>query len=146
MLGLFAAVEIAGLVWVAATTSFFLVLGIVFLTAMVGTSVARSQGTAVLEKGIEDLSRGTPPTTLLLEGMLILLGGILLVMPGLIADCVGLTLMIPLCRKWYVRGAQRLFSKRTRGPATVFSHDPRDDHGGVDYANDVIDVEFREEK
>jgi len=140
----FALLELVLLVWLAANTGFFFTLALVLLTALVGAALARSQGVAVVQQASRDLSMGRLPTRPLMEGVMILLGGAFLVTPGLITDCIGISVMIPVCRRWYIRRAQAFIKKHFRVVET------RTDLGGQAWPrpddDDVIDVDFREEK
>ncbi|RNB89555.1 FxsA family protein [Brevibacillus fluminis] len=92
------AVELWGLFLVGkaigAGPTFLLIL----LTGVAGAYFAKKQGLEILRLIQVQLSRGQMPTDAVIDGVFILLGGLFLIMPGFLADIVGLMLLIPLTR------------------------------------------------
>jgi UPF0716 protein FxsA len=84
--------------------SFYLTVGIVAGTGLLGAVLARHEGARVWRRANERLARGELPADGLLDGVLILLAGALLITPGLLTDGVGFLLLIPPTRA-LVRGA-----------------------------------------
>ena len=66
---------------------------------------ARSQGWRTCQRIRNELAAGRIPTDSLLDALLILVAGILLLTPGLLTDALGVSLLIPPCRR---RFRQRL--------------------------------------
>lgn len=81
--------------WVGPLPTFLLVL----LTGVLGGSMARREGLAVLRRIVEASSRGVPPGDQLVEGALIAAGGLLLVTPGVLTDLAGLAMVLPPTRR-----------------------------------------------
>lgn len=75
---------------------------IVLLTGMLGASMAKQQGMKVIQDLQSNLQQGIPPTNLLAEGLLVLVGGVLLITPGVMTDAFGFSLIIPFTRKLWV--------------------------------------------
>jgi len=75
-------------------------LGIVILTAVLGTIMLRQQGLATLNRARERLGSGEMPAQQLLEGMLLMVGGVLLLTPGFVTDAFGFACLIPWSRQW----------------------------------------------
>ncbi len=97
--------------------SFWLTVGIVVGTGLLGAVLARHEGTRVWRGAGERLARGEVPADGLLDGVLILLAGALLITPGLLTDGVGFLLLIPPTRA-LVRGAvKRRLRLRIIGPS-----------------------------
>lgn len=82
-------------------------VGLVLLTGIVGASLARAQGLAVLLRVQQTLGRGELPSRDLLDGALVLVGGVLLLTPGFLTDCVGLSLLLPPSRALIAAGVLR---------------------------------------
>ena len=94
-------------------------IAIVIITGIAGASFARSQGTQILYKIRSTMNEGQIPGKELLQGVMILAGGIMLLTPGFITDILGLTLIFPLTRQFYMNVALAYFRKRFttyRGP------------------------------
>lgn len=74
---------------------------LVLVTGSLGAWLARRQGLAVVQRIRHQLSKGTMPTDTLLDGAMIFFAGGLLLTPGILTDFVGISLMLPGCRRWY---------------------------------------------
>lgn len=85
---------------------------IILTTAIVGASLAKSQGLMVLSRIRQALNEGRVPGNELLHGLMILIGGATLLTPGFITDFVGLSMLLPQIRNVYIRIAQRVIRKR----------------------------------
>jgi len=75
-------------------------IALVIATALIGSTLARTQGLQVLRQIQGDLSEGHLPTESLLDGFMILCGGLLLLTPGIITDCIGLMALFPPTRRF----------------------------------------------
>lgn len=71
------------------------VVAIVIVTAIAGIFLAKWQGLAVFRKMREEVSQGRFPAGSILDGVMILGGGVLLLLPGLLADLLGLLALFP---------------------------------------------------
>ena len=78
--------EIAVLIQVGGAIGGWTTIGIVILTAVIGTAMLRQQGLATLNKAQMRAQQGEMPAQQLLEGLLLLIGGVLLLTPGFITD------------------------------------------------------------
>ncbi|MEL6767334.1 MAG: FxsA family protein [Pseudomonadota bacterium] len=74
-------------------------IGIVILTAVIGTALLRAQGVATLRELQARLARGDDPGRTLAHGALILVAGAVLLTPGFFTDAVGFLLLIPPVRE-----------------------------------------------
>lgn len=79
-------------------------IGLVVLTALIGSLLVRSEGRATLERLQRRLRNFEAPTDELVDGVLIVLGGGFLITPGLLTDFTGFLLVIPVTRS-PLRGA-----------------------------------------
>ncbi|WP_417335693.1 FxsA family protein [Halobacteriovorax marinus] len=70
-------------------------LAVVILTGIVGASLAKSQGLAILASIQNDLNRGSLPTNQLMHGLLVFGGGLLLLTPGFLTDIMGICMVFP---------------------------------------------------
>ena len=111
---LMSAIELALLIYVGMLIGALYTVLIVLGTAVIGGILALQQGRATLRHMLGNLSRGVLPSRELLDGVLILAGGFLLIMPGLIADAVGLLMLIPQTRRLVGRGILKLINRKMR--------------------------------
>ncbi|NLX26831.1 MAG: FxsA family protein [Lentisphaerae bacterium] len=72
---------------------------LVVLTGVVGASMVRQQGIALLFKIRQEMQRGNTPAPQMIDGIMLLIAGAFLITPGLITDTVGFALLIPFVRK-----------------------------------------------
>lgn len=68
---------------------------IVILTGIVGASLAKSQGLAIINKVQTDLQSGSIPTDQFMHGLLVFGGGLLLLTPGFLTDILGISMVFP---------------------------------------------------
>lgn len=74
-------------------------LGIVVLTAMLGTMMIRTQGAMAMNDLRKSLGDLRDPTEPLAHGAMILFSGALLLTPGFFTDAVGFALLMPPVRR-----------------------------------------------
>jgi UPF0716 protein FxsA len=87
--------------WIGFWATFAIVVG----TALLGGYVLHHQTRAALKDALGAVHAGHMPMAPLLDAAGLSLAGILLVAPGVIADCLGFTLLIPGVRRWAMRWA-----------------------------------------
>jgi UPF0716 protein FxsA len=74
-------------------------IGLVILTAFLGTALLKKQGLSTLERARANLRGNIFPAEELLDGLCLLLAGALLITPGFATDFLGLSLFIPIVRQ-----------------------------------------------
>tara|TARA_R110002110_G_scaffold415612_6_gene651982 strand:- start:9186 stop:9722 length:537 start_codon:yes stop_codon:yes gene_type:complete len=79
-------------------------IGLVVLTAFIGTALLRQQGMATLARAQSDLDQQKLPVRELFDGVCLLVGGLLLLTPGFLTDALGFALLIPPLRFILGRG------------------------------------------
>lgn len=100
-------VELWLLLVLARHTSVAATLLLVVVTGVVGTVLAREQGWRTIRTIQRELAQGHLPTDALLDAAMILMAGAMLLTPGMITDAIGLTLLLPPCRRFWRRQAAR---------------------------------------
>lgn len=93
-------------------------IGLVILTAVIGTALLRQQGLATLARAQADLDRQQFPVRELFNGVCLLIGGLLLLTPGFLTDALGFALLIPPLRAILGRG---VWMAMARSPNVHFS-------------------------
>ena len=87
-------IEIAVFVEVGGALGLWPTLGLVVLTAVLGTWQLRAQGLATLLSARNQVERGALPTRELFDGACLLVAGALLLTPGFVTDGVGFFLFL----------------------------------------------------
>src|SRR5262249_361375 len=101
-------------------TGLLVTVGSLILSGLIGASLIRHQGLAVLRTIRATLARGEFPAQSLGDGALGLVGGTLLLTPGFLTDIVGFTLLIPWTRRLWRGFLLRWFHlKLEQGTATL---------------------------
>lgn len=93
-------IEIALFIEVGGWIGLWPTLGLVVLTAIVGSIELRAQGVATLNKLRRQLDQGELPAQTLFDGVCLLFAGALLLTPGFATDVVGLALFVPAFRRF----------------------------------------------
>ena len=139
-------IEIAVFIEIGGRIGLWSTVGLVVLTAVIGTALLRHQGLSTLARARASLDRGKLPMQELLDGVCLLIAGALLLTPGFVTDAVGTLLLVPPLRwplqVWAVRWMMTHGSVTVNADGSVHgaasAHwPPRDDDG-------VIDGEFSE--
>ena len=104
-------IEIAIFIQVGGLIGVWPTLGLVLLTAIMGTMLVRSQGAQALVRLRQSMADLTDPSEALAHGAMILFAGALLLTPGFFTDLLGFALLIPPLRlaafRW-LRGRVRM--------------------------------------
>ena len=129
-------VEIALFIQVGGWIGLWPTLGIVVITAIIGTMLVRRQGVRAIAELRGSIHALRDPTEPLAHGAMILFAGALLLTPGFFTDACGLALLIPPVR----RAVYRWIRARVKVE--------RFDYGGYDTPRpgrpDIIDGDYYE--
>ena len=124
LLGGWTLVEIIVLVQASSQIGLPLVVLEVVATAVFGVAQIRRQGLGVLQR-IPWVS----PHSLMnhaLHGGLLALGGALLIVPGMVSDVMGLSLIVPWVRhyvgRWVIAGVTSFFSLARKNTGNLYEH------------------------
>lgn len=74
-------------------------IALVVLTAVIGASLLKSQGSQTYMRFNQSLSQGRVPANEILEGVALLIGGALLLTPGFFTDLIGFFCLLPFTRR-----------------------------------------------
>ncbi len=133
-------VEIAVFIEVGGVLGLWPTLGLVVLTAVLGTWQLRAQGLATLMRAREQVERGALPTRELFDGACLLVAGALLLTPGFLTDAAGFLLFFPPVRDILLGVLAR--HVQTRMQTRVFVDGEDVSTGGPN--GPVIDGEYRD--
>lgn len=129
-------IEIALFIQVGGWIGLWPTLGVVVLTAILGTWLVKSQGIAAIENLRGTFSRLEDPSEALAHGAMILVSGALLLTPGFFTDAVGFALLMPPVR----HVLYQYLRKRITVRRFEMGEDPRRPHG----QDTVIETEYHE--
>ena len=87
-------------------------IGMVVLTAVLGTALLRHQGLQTVVRVQNSLERGEVPVGELFAGICLLAAGLLLLTPGFLTDSVGFALFVPGIRNILAGGILQALSRR----------------------------------
>jgi len=130
--------EIALFMQVGDIIGFWPTLGLIILTAFIGTALLRWQGLSTLEKARQNLNDNILPVDELFTGICLLIAGVLLLLPGFLTDGIGLLLFVPGFRRFLKTLLARHIETIT--PAAPHSSGT----GNPDRSHMVIDGEFED--
>lgn len=92
--------ELVVLIRIGETIGAWPTVGFVVLTAVVGVSLVRLQGLAILISAQRELEANRFPVAAMFDGACLVLAGACLIVPGFITDAVGFLLLVPVLRRW----------------------------------------------
>ena len=122
-------------------------IGLVILTAVIGSVLLRWQGFSALARIQKELAAHRVPGKEMVQGVMILLAGFLLLTPGFVTDTLGLLLFVPPVRDLVWRFLSARVNIQTFGTppfAGGFSGNagrPETDKGVVDLGEDEFSRE-----
>jgi UPF0716 protein FxsA len=133
-------IEIALFIQVGGLIGLWPTLGIVVLTAVLGTWLVRTQGRMAIGKLQRSFSELNDPTEPLAHGAMILISGALLLTPGFFTDAVGFALLVPAVRQAVFRYLQ----SRVVVHQFQMGASPRHTRNAHHSDGDVIDADYEE--
>jgi len=92
--------EIAVFIQIGGVIGLGWTLGLILLTAVLGSLALRLQGLATLSRARLLLDRGELPAKELFDGFCLVIAGVLLLTPGFVTDTLGALLFLPPLRDW----------------------------------------------
>ncbi|CUS48212.1 MAG: UPF0716 protein FxsA [Idiomarinaceae bacterium HL-53] len=88
-------VEITVLVQVGQEIGALATIGLVILTALIGSTLVKRQGFQTLANAQLKMAQGQLPGKELLQGFMIVVAGIMLLTPGFVTDALALLMLLP---------------------------------------------------
>ena len=100
---------------------FWTTIFLIIATGIAGYYLARSEGKVVISSINNQLAQGNLPSDDLLTGLCIIIGGVFLIVPGIVTDIVGITMILPGTRELYKNNIKRILQNKIRkGNASLF--------------------------
>ncbi len=135
-------IEIAVFIEVGGWIGLWPTLGLVVLTAIVGSLELRAQGLATVNRVRREIDQGVLPAQALFDGVCLLFAGALLLTPGFVTDAVGILLFVPGFRAALRRVLARYIQTHAQTRVYVDGEEVRRRRPG--YGPGVVDAEYRE--
>lgn len=150
-------IEIALFIEIGGWIGLWPTLGIVVVTAILGSWALRLQGLSTLARARQQVDRGVLPARELFDGACLLFAGALLLTPGFFTDTVGALLFLQPVRdllrktlgRYVVTRAEvhvRTAGSDGRGPSRGPGGGPGGGHGGPTIDGDYVDLDERRER
>ncbi|WNK00219.1 FxsA family protein [Thalassospiraceae bacterium LMO-JJ14] len=145
-------VEIAVFIEVGGRIGVWSTVGVVILTAVIGTAMLRQQGLSVLFRIQENLEANRIPVQELFDGVCLVIAGALLLTPGFVTDAFGFLLFVPPFRRWlageigkrFLARADVRYSSQTYSSHPGYRGGPQTNAGPGPATGPVIDGEFQD--
>ena len=100
---------------------------LVILTGMLGLTLVKRQGIAILQKIQREMENGNIPAPQMIDGVMILGAGAFLMTPGLITDTVGFLLLVPAVREKIRLWVKKMIEEKiNRSYIQVNAQEPHD--------------------
>ena len=115
-------------------------VGIVFLTAIIGTILIRHQGLATLKKAQASLLISVLPIDEVFDGLCIVVSGALLLTPGFFTDFFGFFLLIPQIREIIRNIIGKIYDGSKKSTRPTYQQDRNKNN----MAGSIIDGEFED--
>ncbi len=90
--------ELTVMIEVGSVIGALLTVGLLILTAVLGSSLVRSEGIKTLFNAQQKMQQGEMPGREVMGGMMLALAGLLLIIPGFVTDFFGILLLQPWLR------------------------------------------------
>lgn len=113
-------VELVLLLWIADRTSWQFTVGLVLITGVIGSVLARRQGLGIWVRMQRQLQKGEIPGREIADGLLVLIAGALLITPGVLTDAVGFLLLVPWTRAVVRKSLLKYMVSRAEWQARTF--------------------------
>ncbi len=118
-------------------------IGLVLLTAFIGISLLRHQGSMALLKARMKMDSGQLPAREMADGLFFAIGGALLLTPGFVTDAIGFACLTPGIRTILIQFfAKHLF----RGARPMGGHSTDTPFGQKTHTHDVLEGEYKRHK
>ena len=106
------AVEIYLIIKVGAVIGAFNTILLIFFTAITGVYFAKIAGLSTLKSGLNQLVKNEIPIYEIISGATLAFAALLLIIPGFLTDIIGLLLIIPITRKFFIRSISSKLNKK----------------------------------
>ncbi len=89
-------------------------IALIFLTAFIGVLYARYEGFNTLKAGMSQLVKNELPIYEIVSGAALAFATVLLILPGFATDFLGLLIIFPPTRKFFLKNVSKNYSKKVK--------------------------------
>ncbi|MCV6599848.1 MAG: FxsA family protein [Alphaproteobacteria bacterium] len=119
-------------------------ISITIVSAIIGIYLVKQEANNEQIKAIKKMNSGKAPVKEAISGLYLLIAGILLLIPGLVSDFIGVILLIPIFRNYFIKNTisrlnSEINTKTER--TTIIINGKNFKHK---YHKDYVDAEFSE--
>ena len=104
-------VEIYLFIKIGSQIGAFNTISLILITALVGIWYARYEGFNTLKSGMTQLMKNQIPFYEIISGAALAFAAVLLILPGFATDFLGLLLIFPLTRKFFLKSISKNYSQ-----------------------------------
>lgn len=114
------ALEIGVFIWIGGIIGPWWVVGLIFLSGVIGVTIAKRQGVETWNKAQLSMRNRQVPTEQIMDGICIFVGGVFLLAPGFISDTVGFTLVLPWTRGPFKKTLGKIINKMIKKNTIIY--------------------------
>ena len=89
-------------------------ISLIFLTAFIGVLYARYEGFNTLKSGMSQIIKNELPIYEIISGAALAFAALLLILPGFATDALGLLIIFPPTRKFFLKNVSKNYSKKVK--------------------------------
>ena len=89
-------------------------ISLIFMTAFIGVLYARYEGFNTLKSGMSQLIKNELPIYEIVSGAALAFAALLLILPGFATDILGLLIIFPPTRKFFLKNVSKNYSKKVK--------------------------------
>ena len=92
----------------------FNTISLILITAIVGVAYARHEGFNTLKSGISQIMKNEVPIYEIISGATLAFAAVLLILPGFATDVIGILLIFPYTRKYFIKSVSGKYSQKSK--------------------------------
>ena len=108
-------------------------ISLIFMTAFVGVLYARYEGFNTLKSGMSQLIKNELPIYEIISGAALAFAALLLILPGFATDVLGLLIIFPPTRKFFLKNVSKNYSKKVKEKQDFIDGESEDIEGEESY-------------
>ena len=113
-------IEIYLMIKIGGIIGAFNTIFLIFFTAITGIYFAKLAGLSTIRSGFNQLIKNKIPIYEIISGAALAFAALLLIIPGFLTDLIGLLLIIPITRKYFISSmAYRYKNKKTNNNENI---------------------------
>ena len=107
-------------------------ISLIFMTAFIGVLYARYEGFNTLKSGMSQLIKNELPIYEIVSGAALAFAALLLILPGFATDILGLLIIFPPTRKFFLKNVSKNYSKKVKEKQDFIDGESEDIEGDND--------------